>query len=116
MSVSASSGTSSSGVQVVAALVDEVAELVVLQRSPNWCTPLNNRPITDDEQRQLRADFEQLREVLSTHPGLTEVRLRLLARNGTTVMRLDDRLRVAPSPELYADLKPFNASYGEDAG
>ena len=49
--------------------------------------------------------IEQLREVLSTHPGLTEVRLRLLARNGTTVMRLDDRLRVAPSPELYADLK-----------
>jgi cation diffusion facilitator CzcD-associated flavoprotein CzcO len=59
-------GTSSSGVQVVAAVVDEVAELVVYQRSANWCTPLNNRPITPDEQAQLRADFEQLREVLNT--------------------------------------------------
>ncbi len=48
---------------------------------------------------------EQLREVLGTHPGVTEVRLRLMARNGTTVMRLDDRLRVAPGPALYADLK-----------
>jgi len=48
---------------------------------------------------------EQLREVLRTHPGVTEVRLRLLARNATTVMRLDDGLRVTPGPALYADLK-----------
>ena len=48
---------------------------------------------------------EQLRDVLGTHPGATEVRLQLLARHGTTVMRLDDRLRVAPSPALFADLK-----------
>jgi cation diffusion facilitator CzcD-associated flavoprotein CzcO len=59
-------GTSSSGVQVVAAVVDEVAELTVYQRSANWCTPLNNRPITPEEQRELRASFEQLREVLAT--------------------------------------------------
>jgi cation diffusion facilitator CzcD-associated flavoprotein CzcO len=59
-------GTSSSGVQVVAAVVDEVAELTVYQRSANWCTPLNNRPITAEEQKELRAGFEQLREVLAT--------------------------------------------------
>jgi cation diffusion facilitator CzcD-associated flavoprotein CzcO len=59
-------GTSSSGVQVVAAVVGEVAALTVYQRSANWCTPLNNRPITPDEQAQLRAEFEQLRETLNT--------------------------------------------------
>ncbi len=59
-------GTSSSGVQVVAAIADEVASLTVYQRTANWCTPLNNRPITAEEQVQLRADFEQLREVLNT--------------------------------------------------
>ena len=37
---------------------------------------------------------EQLKEVLRTHPGTTEVRLKLMARAGTTVLRLDDRLRV----------------------
>ena len=37
-------GTSSSGVQVVPAIVDEVASLTVYQRTANWCTPLNNRP------------------------------------------------------------------------
>jgi DNA polymerase-3 subunit alpha len=49
--------------------------------------------------------IEQLRDVLGTHPGMTEVRLRLMSRTSTTVMRLDDRLRVAASPELFADLK-----------
>jgi DNA polymerase III subunit alpha len=47
----------------------------------------------------------QLKDVLGTHPGMTEVQLRLMARNATTVMRLDDRLRVTPSPALFADLK-----------
>ncbi len=48
---------------------------------------------------------EQLKEVLRTHPGTTEVRLRLVTRGGTRVLRLDDRLRVAASPALYGDLK-----------
>jgi DNA polymerase-3 subunit alpha len=48
---------------------------------------------------------EQLKDVLGTHPGMTEVRLRLLTREQTMVMRLDDRLRVTPSPALFADLK-----------
>jgi cation diffusion facilitator CzcD-associated flavoprotein CzcO len=59
-------GTSSSGVQVVPTILDQVAELTVYQRTANWCTPLNNRPITPEEQAQLRADFEHLREVLNT--------------------------------------------------
>ncbi len=36
---------------------------------------------------------------------MTEVQLRLLSRNATTLMRLDDRLRVTASPALFADLK-----------
>ena len=48
---------------------------------------------------------EQLKDVLGTHPGVTEVQLKLLSRASTTVMRLDDRLRVTPTPALFADLK-----------
>ncbi len=46
-----------------------------------------------------------LKDTLAMHPGVTEVHLHL--RNGprTTVLRIDDRLRVTPSPSLYADLK-----------
>jgi cation diffusion facilitator CzcD-associated flavoprotein CzcO len=59
-------GTSSSGVQVVPTILDDVESVTVYQRTANWCTPLNNRPITFDEQRQLRAEFEDLRETLNT--------------------------------------------------
>lgn len=47
----------------------------------------------------------RLREVLGTHPGGTEVRLRLTQTDKATVMRLDDALRVDPTPALYGDLK-----------
>ncbi len=48
---------------------------------------------------------QQLRDVLASHPGLTEVRLRLQSAEKTTVMKLDERLRVTPSQPLMADLK-----------
>ena len=48
---------------------------------------------------------EQLKDVLGTHPGVTEVQLRLLTKTSTTVLRLDDGLRVTPTPALFADLK-----------
>jgi DNA polymerase-3 subunit alpha len=48
---------------------------------------------------------DSLKDVLATHPGVTEVRLKLLNRSSTTVLKLDDRLRVTPTPALFADLK-----------
>ncbi len=48
---------------------------------------------------------EQLREVLGNHPGMTEVRLRLLSTSGQTLFKLDDTLRVTSSGALFADLK-----------
>jgi DNA polymerase-3 subunit alpha len=48
---------------------------------------------------------QHLKQVLSAHPGMTEVRLRLLSSGKTTVMKLDQGLRVTPSPPLMADLK-----------
>jgi DNA polymerase-3 subunit alpha len=48
---------------------------------------------------------ERLREVLCTHPGPTEVHLKLRGHERTTVVRLDDKLRVATSPALIGDLK-----------
>jgi DNA polymerase-3 subunit alpha len=48
---------------------------------------------------------ERLKDILAAHPGTTEVHLHLAASGRTTVLRLDDRLRVTPSPALYGDLK-----------
>jgi DNA polymerase-3 subunit alpha len=63
---------------------------VVISLPSTRCTP----PVID-----------QLRDVLGTHPGMTEVRLRLMSRTSTTLMRLDERLRVEATPALFADLK-----------
>ncbi len=59
-------GTGSSGVQVIPPIAADAAELVVYQRTPNWCTPLNNEPISDEEQQRLRDDFEHIQRTLDT--------------------------------------------------
>ena len=48
---------------------------------------------------------ERLKEVLGHHPGTTEVHLQLVNGQRTTVVKLDDRLRVTATPSLFADLK-----------
>jgi DNA polymerase III subunit alpha len=56
-------------------------------------------------QRCVAPVVDRLREVLRTHPGLAEVHLKLCNGRRTTIVRLDDKLRVRPSPALQADLK-----------
>ncbi|HEY7361688.1 MAG TPA: DNA polymerase III subunit alpha, partial [Streptosporangiaceae bacterium] len=56
-------------------------------------------------QRCVGPVVDRLHEVLRSHPGLAEVHLRLCNGRRTTVVRLDDKLRVKPSPGLLADLK-----------
>ncbi|WP_040701303.1 flavin-containing monooxygenase [Nocardia vinacea] len=62
-------GTGSSGVQIVPAIADQVASLTVYQRTPDWCTPLNNAPLTPQERAEIKADFERIRETLNTSPS-----------------------------------------------
>lgn len=86
-------GTGSSGVQVIPAIAAEAASLTVYQRTPNWCTPLNNRPITDEEQADLRARYEWIRDTLNT------------SATGF--------LAPAPSREAHATLEERRAFYEE---
>jgi DNA polymerase-3 subunit alpha len=53
---------------------------------------------------------ERLKDVLATHPGPTEVHLKLTRTGKATVMRLDDGLRVTASPALFGDLKALLGS------
>ena len=62
-------GTGSSGVQLIPSIATEVSSLTVYQRTANWCTPLNNAPITPEEQARLRAGFEAMCETLNTSPS-----------------------------------------------
>ncbi|MGH9096202.1 MAG: flavin-containing monooxygenase, partial [Acidimicrobiales bacterium] len=62
-------GTGSSGVQLIPAIAGQVASLTVYQRTANWCTPLNNAPITPEEQARLRNGFEAMCQTLNTSPS-----------------------------------------------
>ncbi|MGH1553817.1 FAD-dependent oxidoreductase [Streptomyces sp. L7] len=62
-------GTGSSGVQIISAIADDVAQLTVYQKDADWLTPLNNAPITAEEQAELKADFESIRDTLNTSPS-----------------------------------------------
>jgi DNA polymerase-3 subunit alpha len=53
---------------------------------------------------------ERLKEVLAAHPGTTEVHLQLVNGLKTTVVKLDDRLRVTATASLFADLKALLGS------
>jgi cation diffusion facilitator CzcD-associated flavoprotein CzcO len=61
-------GTGASGVQLIPHIVDAAAAVTVYQRTPNWCTPLNNGPIRPDERADLHAGFEAMRALLDEAP------------------------------------------------
>jgi DNA polymerase-3 subunit alpha len=63
---------------------------VVVTMAPARCTP----PMVD-----------RLKDVLGTHPGTTEVHLKLVNGGREHVLRLGDGFRVKPSPALMGDLK-----------
>src|SRR5690606_621641 len=46
-------GTGATGVQVISAIADKVGDLTVFQRRPNWCAPLNNSPISEQERNEI---------------------------------------------------------------
>jgi cation diffusion facilitator CzcD-associated flavoprotein CzcO len=49
-------GTGSTAVQIVGSVVDQVGELHLFQRTPQWVLPVPNDPVTDEERAHYRAD------------------------------------------------------------
>jgi cation diffusion facilitator CzcD-associated flavoprotein CzcO len=63
-------GTGASAVQLLPAIAPEVGSITVYQRTPNWCAPLNNGPITPEEQADIKASYEQIQQLVrSTFAG-----------------------------------------------
>jgi cation diffusion facilitator CzcD-associated flavoprotein CzcO len=62
-------GTGATGVQVIAEIADKVADLTVFQRRPNWCAPLHNSKITDEEQARIKATYDEIFEQCAKTPG-----------------------------------------------
>ncbi|MFP6682187.1 MAG: NAD(P)/FAD-dependent oxidoreductase [Gammaproteobacteria bacterium] len=53
-------GTGATAVQMITEIAKDVGDLTVFQRTPNYCKPLHNRPITPDEQRDIKARYPEI--------------------------------------------------------
>ena len=53
-------GTGASGVQVIQEICKDVGCLTVFQRRPNWCAPLHNENIGQDEMKDIRSRYDEI--------------------------------------------------------
>ncbi|WP_150293231.1 flavin-containing monooxygenase [Sphingobium estronivorans] len=53
-------GTGATGVQVIQEAAKSAAQLYVFQRTPNYCAPLNNAPVAQEEQPAVKARYPEM--------------------------------------------------------
>lgn len=89
-------GTGATGVQIIPIAAETAKELYVFQRTPNWCTPLGNSPMSKEKMDSLRNRYPTILEyVKSTDTAFPYHRD---PRKGTDVSELE---RDAFFEELY---------------
>ena len=86
---------------------DDVIQLQAVEVQIPDVSAADSRPvtITMPVSRCTAPVVEELRAILASHPGVTEVNLRLTQPGRATVMRLEDTLRIERSSALFGDLK-----------
>ncbi|HEY6738920.1 MAG TPA: DNA polymerase III subunit alpha, partial [Actinopolymorphaceae bacterium] len=86
---------------------DDTPQLMAMEMSVPDLSEQQNGPvaITLARERCIPPVVDRLKEIFSTHPGMTPVNLHLRTEDKTLVMQLEDRWRVTPSSALSADLK-----------
>lgn len=55
-------GTGSTGVQLTTAIAPQVKHLTVFQRTPQFTVPAGNRPLTAEEEAEIKANYQQIWE------------------------------------------------------
>ncbi|MFM9939929.1 MAG: flavin-containing monooxygenase [Hyphomicrobiaceae bacterium] len=53
-------GTGATGVQTIQEVAKTAGHLTVFQRTPNWCKPLKNRPVTPEEMAHIKATYADI--------------------------------------------------------
>jgi cation diffusion facilitator CzcD-associated flavoprotein CzcO len=53
-------GTGATGVQTIQEVAKTVGHLTVFQRTPNWCAPLHNGKIGEEEMHRIRAGYPEM--------------------------------------------------------
>ena len=62
-------GTGATGVQIIPIVAETAGELFVLQRTPNWCTPLGNTPLSREDMELIRKRYPTILEYVKTTPS-----------------------------------------------
>ena len=62
-------GTGATAVQAITEIAKTVGHLTVFQRTPNWCAPLHNGKIGEDEMRRIRASYAEIFARCNESPG-----------------------------------------------
>ncbi|MGA3000579.1 MAG: NAD(P)/FAD-dependent oxidoreductase [Acetobacteraceae bacterium] len=62
-------GTGATAVQTIQTIASKVGHLTVFQRTPNWCAPLHNAKISEDEMRDIRARYAEIFARCHETPG-----------------------------------------------
>jgi cation diffusion facilitator CzcD-associated flavoprotein CzcO len=106
-------GTGSSAVQIVSAVVDHVAELVLFQRTPQWIMPMENPAYGEEEKQRFRRHPEAVQAIREqVARAFTEGFANVLvdaespvleAIHATCVANLESRVA---DPELRERLRP----------
>jgi cation diffusion facilitator CzcD-associated flavoprotein CzcO len=55
-------GTGATGVQTITEVAKTAGHLTVFQRTPQWCAPLHNAKIGQEEMRRIKADYPEIFE------------------------------------------------------
>lgn len=53
-------GTGATAIQAIPVIAKQAAHLTVFQRNPNWAAPLHNSEITEEEQKDIKARFDEI--------------------------------------------------------
>jgi len=61
-------GTGATGVQIIPIAAETAQDLFVFQRTPNWCTPLGNSALSDEEMDLIRTRYPTILEYVKTTP------------------------------------------------
>ena len=62
-------GTGATAVQLIPMIAPEVEHLTVFQRTANYCAPLRNGPISDEEQKEIKANYPEIFRICSETAG-----------------------------------------------
>ena len=79
-------GTGATGVQVIQEVAKTAGHLTVFQRRPNWCAPLHNSAITDEEQPKIKSRYPEILALCNE-------------TFGAFVHRPDERMALEVTPE-----------------